>query len=405
MTALEIYNQDILDREQGEPLPRQQYYTALRDALHRELMQQGYSDFLEQVLLHIRGKELQRLYVLDYAALMECHSMIMLGRAMTDATEYVPHLQLRGGRASWAAVEKRDSFLTISPDMVDKIKQLRAVSSQLVGARDDAVIPQADDAAQREIEQVHALNKLLNERCKALELERDELKARIRFLEEGVITEQVRFAIEARRIEEEESLARHYEAQREAAKSAFREQFAREQAEEKQRLENEERLLSGVRAEAAQDYAAVRQGMASDLRQLTALLEAKVNAWDRALDRAECRMLATTYTALHGLWASDMEKVILDAQCTGVDAGVTAALTEVHHQLRDRLTQLEQAMSRLGLIVIRPVEGEAFNGAFHLPVGTSSGAVGGTLIARCLTPGVMVQGAQDALLKAEVELA
>ena len=95
MKALEVYQQDILDQEAGKGQPRQQYYTALRDALHRELMQDGYSELLEKLLQEIRGGDMEHLYAVDYAVLMECHSMIVLGHAMRDVTEYVPHLMLR----------------------------------------------------------------------------------------------------------------------------------------------------------------------------------------------------------------------------------------------------------------------------------------------------------------------
>ena len=405
MKALEIYQQDLTDREAGNPLPRQQYYAALRDALYRELMQQGYSDLLEQLLLDIRGGEMGRIYVLDYAALMECHSMIVLGRDMRDATEYVPHLHLRGEKAQWAALERPGSFLmAVKPEITEKLKQLRAVSRQLVDARDDTVIPQADDAAQREIEQVHTLNKMLDDRCKLLQAERDEALQRLRMLEEGVITEQVRYAIEARRIQEEEALRRSYEAQREAAKAAFREQFAKEQEAARLRQEEEDRAIAALRQEAARDYAAVRKDMAADLQQLTALLTDKVHAWQAGLDRSECRMLAQSYAALYDLQARAMDKLLLDAQCAGIDAAILTGMADVQHQLRDRIRQLETAMARLGLMILRPEQGEAFNGAYHVPAGTSAGAVGDTLIARCVTPGVMAQGAPEALLRAEVEL-
>lgn len=405
MKALEIYQQDISDQQAGTSQPRQQYYTQLRDALHQELMEQGFSDLLEQLLLEIRGGEMDRIYVVDYAVLMECHSMIVLGRKMRDASEYVPHLMLRGERVMWDALESPGSFLMqITRDTVDKLRQLRSVSRQLVDARDDTVLPQADDAAQREIDQVHTLNKMLDERCKALEEEREALHARVQFLSEGIITEQVRYAIEARRLQEEEALRQSYEAQREAAKNAFRIQFAREQEAASRRLEDEERQLADLRAEAAADYAAVRQGMAADLRQLTALLEAKVNAWDRALDRPECRLLAKSYIALHDLQTQDMDRLILDAQCAGTDASVMASLTDMQGQLCNRVRQLEQAMLRLGLTVIRPAKGEPFNGAYHMAVGTSAGVVGAALVGRCMHPGVMVQGAQEAMVKAEVEL-
>ena len=405
MQAMEIYQQDKHDREAGDMLPRQQYYTALRDALYRELMQQGYCDLLEQLLLDVRSGMMEKIYVVDYAALMECHSMIVLGRDMRDATEFVPHLHLRGAKAAWADLEGPGSFLmTVKGDMVEKLKQLRAVSRQLVDARDDTVIPQADDAAQREIEQVHTLNKMLDDRCKALLAERDEAVQRLRLLEEGVITEQVRYAIEARRIQEEEALRQTYDAQREAAKAVFRSEFAMEQSAAAQAREEDERALSALRAEAAQDYAAVRRDMAADLRQLTALMEAKLNAWDGALARAECRMLAQSYAAFHTLSESTLDKLALDAAATNADAAVLADVAEVQQLLRDRVRQLETALTRLGLTVIRPAAGDVFNGAYHIAVGTSAGAVGDAVIARCVTPGVMVQGALEAILRAEVTL-
>ena len=405
MQALEIYQQDITDRAEGNPLPRQQYYTALRDALYRELMQQGYCDLLEQLLLDIRSGLLEKIYVVDYAALMECHSMIVLGRDMRDATEYVPHLHLRGEKAGWADLEGPGSFLmTVKGDIVEKLKQLRAVSRQLVDARDDTVIPQADDAAQREIEQVHTLNKMLDDRCKSLQAERDEALTRLRLLEEGVITEQVRYAIEARRLQGEEALRQTYEAQREAAKAAFREQFAQEQEAARLTREEDERALAALREDAAKDYAAARSAMAGDLRQLTALLEAKINAWDNALDRTECRMLAQSYAALHSLSEVFLDKLALTAASTGADGAVLGGIAEGQRQLRDRVRQLETAFNRLGLTILRPAAGESFNGAYHMAVGTSVGAVGDAQITRCVTPGVMLPGTQEALLKAEVEL-
>lgn len=405
MQALAIYQQDIIDREAGRPLPRQQYYIALRDALYRELMHKGYSDLLEQLLLDIRGGEMEKIYVVDYAALMECHSMIVLGREMRDATDYVPHLHLRGGKASWLTLDQPGTYLmTVKADMVEKFKQLRAVSRQLVDARDDTVIPQADDAAQREIEQVHTLNKMLDDRCKTLQSERDEALQRLHLLEEGIITEQVRYAIEARRIQEEEALRETYEAQREAAKAAFREQFMLEQEQARLAREEEERALSALREESAKDYAAARSSLAGDLRQLSALLEAKINAWDNALGRTECRMLVQSYAALHALSERSLDALALLAASTGADGAVLGGIADHQRQLRERVRQLETALTRLGLTVIRPAAGENYNGAYHLAVGTSAGAVGDTLIARCITPGVMSPGAKEAILRAEVEL-
>lgn len=403
MKAMEICEQDRIDREAGTPLPRQQYYTALTDALHRELMQRGCSDLLEALLLDLREGTLQRIYVLDYAALMECHSMIVLGREMRDATEFVPHLHLRGEKARWEALEGPGAFLMpVTREMAEKFRQLRAVSRQLVEARNETVAPQADDAARQEIEQIHTLNRLLDERCRSLQQERDELQARLRQMEEGVITEQVRYAIEARRIQEEEALRRKYDAEREDARRAFRAQYAAEQTQERRRLEEEARCLNELRAEAARCYTDHRREMAADLRELTSLLAGKVMDWE-APTAAECRMLAGSYVALHDVWSEGMDKLVLDAECADAPAEVVTAIRRMQQLLHDRVRQLEQAMVRLGLTVLRPRAGDVLDGALHLPVGTSAGAVGDVKIARCVRPGVMLTGAAEALVKAEVE--
>ena len=399
MKALEIYEQDIIDREAGNPLPRQQYYTALRDALYRELMQQGYSEWLEELLLSLR-EGMEKIYVLDYAALMECHSMIVSGRDMRDATEFVPHLHLRGEKAAWSALEKPGSFLMpVKSDMTEKFKQLRSVSRQLVDARDDSVMPQADDAAQREIEQVHTLNKLLDERCKALQQERDELQSRLNMLEEGVISEEVRYAIEARRIQEEEALAQTYEAQRQRARDAFRTQFAKEQEDARLRREEEAQSVIDMRARAAQDGISLRITMAEDLKSLAKQLEDSAAAWEESIRRSECKMLAQSYVAFHALWTQSLDQLILQAQCAGTDAAVLSGMAEFHQQLGNRLRQLETALARLGLVILRPEVGEPYNPAYHLSTGAP-----GARVARCITPGVIVQGAREALLRAEVEL-
>lgn len=400
MKAQEIYKQDMADRERGQAMPRQQYYAALRDALYCELMQQGYSDFLEAMLQEVRGG-MTRIYVLDYAALMECHSMIVLGRDMRDAEEFVPHLHLRKEKVRWPVLEGPGNFhMPVTPDMGEKLRQLRAVSRQLVDARDASVLPQADDAAQREIEQVHMLNKLLDERCRGLQQERDELQARVRQLEEGIISDQVRFAIDARRREEEEALRQAIQAQQEAARAAYQEQFADEIAAAQTLREDAQRQTRALREEAAGDYAAIRQEISADLRQVADMLTAQIGAWQSALNRSECRMLAQAYAALYELWSEDASRLVLDAQVSAVDEDILTGLTVLRTTLGDRLHQLEQAMLRLGLTVIRPAPGDAFDKVLHLAVG----AVKDGAVARCVCPGVMLSGAQDALVRAEVEL-
>ena len=294
--------------------------------------------------------------------------------------------------------------MPVPKDMAEKMRQLRAVSRQLVDARDDTLIPQADDAALREVDQVHALNKLLDERCRALQQERDELQSRLRQLEEGIITEQVRYAIEARRMQEEEALRQSFEQQKEAAKSAFRQQYAKEQEMLNLRREREEASLAELRGQAAVAYDAVRRDMAGDLAGLMQMMQEKVMAWENGLARTESLMLAKSYVALHADCRKGVDALLLAVASTGAPDTVLQAAQAMQRTLQERLQQLEQAMLRLGLVVIRPVEGDAFDGAYHVPAEISAGAVGMQKIRCCVHPGVMYHGAKDALVRAEVEL-
>ena len=60
---------------------------------------------------------------------------------------------------------------------------------------------------------------------------------------------------------------------------------------------------------------------------------------------------------------------------------------------------METALNRLGLVILRPQQGEPYNAAYHTAIGSA-----GTQVSRCITPGVIVQGAKEALLKADVAL-
>ena len=214
-------------------------------------------------------------------------------------------------------------------------------------ARDETLIPQADDAALREVDQVHALNKLLDDRCRALQRERDELQNRLRLLEEGVITEQVRYAIEARRLQEEEALRQSYEEQREAATAAFREQYAKEQELVRLRREHEEADLAAIRAEAAVEYGAVRREVAGDLAGLMQLMQEKITAWETGLERIEVLMLAKSYVALHDLCGKSADALVLEAKCTGAAESLVEAAMDHQRSLRDRVSIWFSSKSRI----------------------------------------------------------
>lgn len=406
MKTDEIVLQDAQLREQGGELPsRQQYYTDLRDTLHKELMHKGYSGWLEQLYLEYRSGERTKLYVLDYAALMECHSMIVSGKELRDATVFIPHVSLRGEKARWEMLDKPGSHqIPFTKEAFEKLRQLRGVSYQVVDARNEAFAVQEEEAVAREVEQVQTLNRLLDAQCQSLRQERDELLARVRQLEEGIITDQVHYAIEARRVTEERALQEAYARKHREAEEAWRAQFG--EAAEKHRLQQEKQdrasaaLLGGVSAE----YAAVRTQMADELAQLQQVVADQVARWQGALDRTEYRMLAQSYVSLHGFLSSDMAELVQQALAHDAAEEFMTALAEKQQGLRDRLRQLEQAMLRLGLNVLRPEPGERYDRRLHVPAGTMDGTAAGRKIIACVTPGVVLAATGEALVKAAVTL-
>lgn len=403
MKALEIWEQDEQLRQQEQTLPpRQEYYTALRDALYRELMRSGYSQWLEQIYLECRNGERSRLYAVDWAVLMECHSMIVGSKAMRDASTHIPHLNLRGEKAPWSLVDRPGSHtMPVTREMVESIRQLRSVSHQLSAVRETAFAGQEAPAHQQEIEQVQLLNRMLDERCKALTQERDDLLQRVKELEEGVISEQLSYAIQARKLRQDAEMDEAYARQREAAREAFRTQYEREEAIRLQQLEREDRQIAAQRQDMAEEYACVRRSMAEDLRQLETLVQARIDQWQNALEHAECRMLARSYLNLYTLSRDEYPRLCMNARLCAAPEAVLQALGDMQLRLEEQVRHLEASMLRLGLTVLRPQPGERFQPGLHMAQGA---AAQDGVIAECTLPGVAMVQAQEALIRAQVML-
>lgn len=402
MKALEIYLQDFDAREDDAELqPRQQYYSSLRDAMYDELLRDGYCEMLERLYLACRDGDMTRLYVVDYAALMECHSMIVAGRAMRDATTHIPHLMLRGKKVEWAMLEAGGAHsVPVSKEICSSLRELRSVCRQMADARDDSFTQTDEGASRREMESVHALNKILDERCQNLARERDELLARLQELEDGVISEQVGFSIENRRREEEEALQALYAEKRAEAHTVFQQEYARLVGLQQARQLDADRAAAALQAADAARQGDLRQRMAEDVRGLQTLLQQHIARWEGDMHLSDCRMLARSYTGLHALLTGPMAETIV--ACGTAEAGepTMAALVALQHQLHEQILRLEQALLRLGLKALRPQEGDAFDPDCH---STEDGAASG-VITCCLCPGVAAASGGVVLEKALVRM-
>lgn len=398
MTALEIYREDRQNRRNPQARrPRQEYFLLLRDALHEELTGEGRSEFLEEMIAECSGKALP---VLEFAALRECFAAIVDGRSMKDASEFVPHI-LRGEDQPlrWSDLDKGPSFRVDDPMMPDMLLWLRNVSWQLVSARDQTPATGAERAVSREIAGLRAVNRALETDNNELRAEQEKLRARIRELEEGVISQQLQHKIDNRRRQAEEGAAQEMARIRREEERKLREALARAALNARSAREAAQREAAEQAAQRAADYAALQAQLHQALAQQAEMLR-------QAVHGADHRFLAQSYAALRGMLRRELPLVIGSAQAHGADDHLLEMLTGFDAAVDAQLHQLEQALLQLGLQVFCPAEGERFDGALHSPASArADDAPEGQEIAAVETPGVMLvkaEGQPETLVRAVV---
>lgn len=399
MTALEIYREDRQNRrDPAKRRPRQEYFILLRDTLHEELAVEGRSEFLEEMIAEGSGKALP---VLEFAALRECFAAIVDGRRMRDASDHVPHI-LRGENQplTWAELESGTAFRVDDPQMPDMLLRLRNVAWQLVNARDQTPAVGAERAVNREIAGLRAVNRALEKDNNDLRAEREELRARIAQLEEGVISQQLQNRVNARRYQLEGEMAEEMAQKRQAAEAEMRRALARAANEARQAQER-------IAREAAEQDAARAAAFQAERGSLMNALAQQLAAMQQTLHGADHRFLAQSYAGLRGAMCRAVTDVIGSAQAHGADETLLNALTAMDATLSVQLRRMEQAMLQLGLQVFQPEEGERFDSALHSPAsaGAQDAADGLLAIASVQTPGVRMihaDGQSEILVRAVV---
>ncbi len=409
MNAQTLYEQDRADRQTGsEDLPRQEYYHALRDALHTELVQDGRSDWLDSLLSDLDGGALTEIYLLDFAAVMACHGLIVRGQPMRDTSRHVPYARsAQGDKLAWSDMRPGGNYrMRVPPEFRQTLLDLRRTAQQLLEGPEDAVAPPPERVMQKKFEQAQILNRHLEKQNADLIAERDELRRQLGELQEGYISEQLRYAVEARRRQMEAELEKEFARERTSAKDAFRQQYARElESLEMRRFEADRSaaaLLNGVKDE----YRAIRADMQTQMQTLEAQIARQAETWRGSLFRQESRLLARSYVSLWELGMRSIVQLLTEAQEQA--SPLTPMLKKLQGDLHAQLTQQEQAMLRLGLQVEQPAPGMPFDPARHCLFGPAMGfgAAAGTPVGSCVRPGVLLlkDSGEETLVHAEVTL-
>lgn len=406
MTALELYQADAQAREAGDALtPRRAYFTELRDALYLELTHDGASPLLDQVVTGLRQKTLDEIYVLDYAALTECHSLLVDNQPLRDDETYIPHLLQHGQRVTWDALNAPGAYLVpTTRTMLSRFRALRTMCRRVHDARDETDRGSRETVSVQEAEQLQRLARMLDERCRDLESERAELLERIDRLEQGIIDRRLEKLIAERRAAAEAEINAETQRQREAATEAFRAQYAQEMASFAAERERAAREDAARQVDVTRDYDAIRQDMAAEMTRMQKRLETHITRYQQRLDRTEMRMLAMCFADAYPLLTTQLANLLLDARCAGAPAALLESLGRFQTQCAERLTQWERALSRLGLTVIRPAPGDAFDPMQHALSAAVDGTQSGGVIRTCLRPGVQHLSSGEVLSPALVTL-
>ena len=364
MTALEIWQEDRASRRDPESRrSRQEYFILLRDALHEELAKDGRSDFLEEMIVN-GGKGLP---ALEFAALRECFAAIVDGRRMKDASRYVPHiLRAENTPLTWEDMEKGPAFRVDDPKMPEMLIRLRNVSYQLVSARDQTPAVEAQRAVTRELEGLRAVNHALQEDNRGLRADRDALRERIAQLEEGVITQQLQYKVDARRHQLEAALQQEMDEKRAAAEREMHAALAAAALQEQQAREAARREAAEADARRAAAYETLRT-------ELHTAFAKQLETLKTGLQAEDFRFLAQSYAALAGTVGRDLPSVLGEAPAHGADAHLLERLAGLSGAVHAGMNRLEQAMLQLGLTVVHPEEGDAFDSALHSPASAAAG--------------------------------
>lgn len=402
MTAMELFREDRKNRKEPEKLlPRQEYFALLRDTLHGELTRDGRSELLDEMLAAAEaGKALP---MLEFAALKECSEMIVEGREMLDASSYVPHIRLGGGeRFPWSSLKPGEGFRVENPEAPAMLKRLRNMCRQMVALRDQTLGPEINRAAQREIDGLMTLMKALENDNAALREERAELQERIAALENGYVSDQVQRRIAMKMREAEKELEEEMAQRRQAGEEAIRR--ALEEAAMCQSAPQDGEALASRAAE----YVRLKAEMRREMARLQAEMDARLAQWQHAQGAEDYRFLARSFAGLCADVQQECARLTALAQYAVPE--MTAQAAQLQSALENRIRQMEQAMAQLGLRLICPEAGEAFDPVLHTLArsGMDDVPVEEAVIERTETPGMRMtddeNGPGTVLVQAVVHL-
>lgn len=395
LSAMALFQQDASEQlAGGNRRNRRDYYQRLHSRLYTELRDLGSSMLLDRLDAQLTRNREGKCPMLLYSAVTQCYQMMVLDAPMADAANAVPDVfTAEREPMTWELLVSypADPELPVRASFQTRVRVLRSVSRQLYEARREArnASPE-EDVLRARLQDCYLTMKLQDESMKNAAKQVEEAQKKVEEIRNGQAEKELAPIKEKMLAEFEQKLKQQEAESAQAGRAKFQEAFGQQQKAVRERMEDEARWAAQLFDDAGAQYDKLRQ----DFARMQEEQNARMQQWQTAIYQADTRMLGQCYVGMATKLRDAVDVAIAKLMKPEMSAEEAKPLLELRATMLSQLTRLEYAMKRLGLVVIRPQRGDAFQSDVHSLTTTSSETVNVPEFAKidqCITPGVLAE--------------
>lgn len=395
LSALALFQQDAAEQLSGGSRDnRRGFYQQLLTRLYTELNETGASLLLDQLCVQLLKEKQEKCPMLLYSAVTQCYQALVLDVPLADYSRAVPEVFARNREPmTWEELASypADPELTIKQTFPTRVRVLKSVSHLLYQARQNQMTPdEGESVLEKQLADYREAMALQDEALINARAQVDALQTQVRELRAGIADRETQRMMNEKMAAFQADLERQNAESAEAGRAKFQEAFSDQQKAIRVRMEDESRWAAAQFADAGNQYDRIRQDMAK----LQEEQNRRMQEWQTALYRADYRMLGQCYVGMYTTLQDAMDNAVTHLMSPNTTPEDARPLLDLRSAIISQLTRLEYAMKRLGLQVIRPEHGDAFQSGLHSLLSASAQTIDvpdSAKIDRCLTPGVLAE--------------
>ncbi len=394
-SALALFQQDAAEQlAGGNRRNRREYYQRLLSRMYTELSDLGVSMLLSQLDDQLTRNPNGSCSMLLYSVVTQCYQMIVLDAPMTDPSNAVPNVFTANQEPmTWEMIASyaSDPELPVRTPFKTRVRVLRSVSRLLYEARRDArTVAPEEEVLKRRLDDCRTAMRLQDESLKHAAEQVEEAKRQVERIRSGQAEKELEPIKQQMMSQFEAEMRAQEEQMQQAGRAKFQEAFGEQQKAVRIRMEDEARWASELFEDAGAQYDKIR----TEIAKMQEEQNTRMQQWQAALYQADTRMLGQCYVGMAKSLSDALDDAIAKLMTPDMSTEQAKPLLDLRAAVMGQLTRLEYAMKRLGLRVIRPARGDAFQSELHTLTSVSSQTVNVPEFAkidRCITPGVVAE--------------